>query len=86
MDWKNYGVQDIIDRVCNHKALDGGAIILCHNGADYTAEALDTLIKTLKEKGYGFVPISELIYKENYYMKVDGTQVSTLQNDSTSLQ
>lgn len=86
LDWKNYGVQDIIDRVCGHKSLGNGAIILCHNGADYTAEALDTLIKTIKEKGYEFVPISELIYKENYYMKADGMQVSTLQNDSTSLQ
>lgn len=86
LDWKNYGVDDIIERVCEHKALDGGAIILCHNGAEYTADALDTLLKRIKEKGYEFVPISELIYKDNYYMKADGTQVSTLQNDTTSLQ
>lgn len=86
LDWKNYGADDIIKRVCEHKALKPGAIILCHNGADYTAQALDTLLKRLKEKGYEFVPVSELIYKENYYMKADGTQVSTLQNESTSLQ
>ncbi len=86
LDWKNYGVDDIIERVCEHKELKPGAIILCHNGADYTAEALDTLIKRIKEKGYEFVPISELIYQDNYYMKADGTQVSTLQNESTSLQ
>lgn len=86
LDWKNYGVNDIVERVCEHDALKPGAIILCHNGADYTADALDTLIKTVKEKGYNFVPISELIYKDNYYMKADGTQVSTLQNEPTSLQ
>lgn len=86
LDWKNYGVDDIIERVLNHKALKPGAIILCHNGAQYTAKALDTLIKCVKEKGYEFVPISQLIYKENYYMKADGTQVSTLQNECTSLQ
>lgn len=86
LDWKNYGVNDIIERVCEHDALKPGAIILCHNGADYTADALDTLIKRIREKGYEFVPISELIYKDNYYMKADGTQVSTLQNESTSLQ
>lgn len=86
LDWKNYGVNDIIDRVCEHKALKPGAIILCHNGAEYTADALDDLIKGIKENGYTFVPISELIYKNNYYMKADGTQVSTLQNESTSLQ
>ena len=86
LDWKNYGVDDIIERVCEHKALKPGAIILCHNGADYTADALDTLIKRVKENGYGFVPVSELIYRDNYYMKADGTQVSTLQNEPTSLQ
>ena len=79
-------MENIIDRVCEHKALKPGAIILCHNGADYTAKALDTLIKRIKEKGYEFVPVSELIYRDNYYMKADGTQVSTLQNKPTSLQ
>lgn len=86
LDWKNYGVENIITRVCEHKALKPGAIILCHNGAEYTASALDSLLKGVKEKGYRFVPISELIYKDNFYMKADGTQVSTLQNDSASLQ
>ena len=37
-----------------------------HNGAKYTAEALDTLLTNLESKGYEIVPISELIYKENY--------------------
>lgn len=86
LDWKNYGVDAIVERVCEHKALKSGAIILCHNGAEYTAKALDTLIKRVKEMGYEFVPISELIFKDNYYMKGDGTQVSTLQNGMTSLQ
>ena len=74
LDWKNYGVQSIIDTVCNHKHLGNGTIILCHNGAKYTAEALDTMIKTLKDKGYEFVPISELIYKDNYTMDHEGRQ------------
>ncbi len=86
LDWKNYGVDNIIERVCEHKALKNGAIILCHNGAQYTADALDSVLKQIKEKGYEFVPISELIYKDNYYMKADGTQVSTLQNENGSLQ
>lgn len=86
LDWKNYGTDAIVERVCEHKALKPGAIILCHNGAEYTAKALDTLIKRIKEQGYEFVPVSELIYKDNYYMKADGTQVSTLQNEPTSLQ
>ena len=67
-------MQEIIDRVCNHKQLGPGAIILCHNGAKYTASALDTMIKTLKEKGYSFVRISDLIYDEPYHLGVDGKQ------------
>ncbi len=76
LDWKDYGVDAIVETVCEHKALGNGAIILCHNGAKYTAEALDTLITTLKSKGYEFVPISQLIYKDNYHMDHTGKQIS----------
>ena len=44
LDWKDYGVDDIISRICDSKHLDGGAIILCHNGAKYTADALDNAV------------------------------------------
>lgn len=76
LDWKDYGVDPIIDTVCNHKELGPGAIILCHNGAKYTADALDTLLTRLKEKGYELVPISELILRENYHMDVTGKQIA----------
>lgn len=76
LDWKDYGVDNIVERVCNSDKLGNGAIILMHNGAKYTADALDTVITTLQEKGYELVPISQLIYKDNYHMKADGTQVS----------
>ena len=49
LDWKDYGVDDIINRVVNHKHLGNGSIILCHNGAKYTAQALDGLLTGLKE-------------------------------------
>lgn len=75
LDWKDYGVDSIINTVCNHKHLGNGSIILCHNGAKYTADALDTLITTLKDKGYRFVPISELIYKDKYHMNHEGRQI-----------
>lgn len=75
LDWKDYGVDSIIKTVTEHKHLGNGSIILCHNGAKYTAQALDTLITTLKEKGYTFVPISELIYKDNYHMNHEGRQI-----------
>lgn len=74
LDWKDYGVDSIIRTVCEHKHLGNGSIILCHNGAKYTAQALDTLISNLKGQGYEIVPVSELIYKENYKMDVEGRQ------------
>ena len=74
LDWKNYGKEDMIERVVNHKALKNGSIILMHNGAKYTASALQEIIDGLRNKGYEIVPISELIYKENYTIDVNGRQ------------
>lgn len=51
-----------------------GDIILTHNGTKNTANSLDMLIKNIKEKGLEIVPISELIYFDNYEIDVNGTQ------------
>ena len=75
LDWKDYGVDSVIKTVTEHKHLGNGSIILCHNGAKYTAQALDTLITKLKEKGYTFVPVSELVYRDGYHMNVEGRQI-----------
>jgi len=75
LDWKDYGADSIIKTVCEHKNLGNGSIILCHNGAKYTGEALDSLITKLKEQGYTFVPISELIYRDDYHMNHEGRQI-----------
>jgi polysaccharide deacetylase family sporulation protein PdaB len=76
LDWKDYGVDSIIKTVCEHKDLGPGAIILCHNGAKYTAQALDALLTNLEQQGYEIVPISELILRENYHMDVTGKQIA----------
>ena len=75
LDWKNYGVDAIVNEVINNKSLKPGAIILMHNGAKYTAQALPKVIEGLKQKGYEIVPISKLIYKDNFHMEHDGCQV-----------
>lgn len=74
LDWKNYGIDSIIKTVCEHKNMGNGAIILCHNGAKYTSQALDTMLTRLKEEGYELVPISELIYKDHFHMDHTGKQ------------
>lgn len=76
LDWKGLSASEIINKVCKHKSLGPGSIILCHNGADHTAEALDEMLTNLKNQGYEIVPISELILRENYHMDVTGMQVA----------
>lgn len=78
-----YGVDSIIDTVCNHKALGPGAIILCHNGAKYTADALDTMLTNLEDQGYTIVPISELIMRKNYHMDATGKQIADERGKTT---
>ena len=75
LDWKDYGVDSIISTVCTNTHLGNGSIILCHNGAKYTADALDTLITNIKGQGYEIVPVSELIYRDGYHMNAEGRQI-----------
>ena len=75
LDWKDYGENSILDMGLKNKELRNGAIILCHNGAKYTPDALEQLIIGLEDKGYQIVPVSQLIYKDNYHMDVTGRQI-----------
>lgn len=52
-----------------------GDIILSHNGTKYTADSLDMIIKNIKNMGFEIVKISDLIFKENYYINSNGTQI-----------
>jgi peptidoglycan/xylan/chitin deacetylase (PgdA/CDA1 family) len=74
LDWKNYGVEAEVNQVLNHKHLGNGSIILFHNDAKFTPDALESIIKGLRDKGYEIVPISDLIHKDNYYMDHEGRQ------------
>ena len=74
LDWKDYGADAIVSKVVDHPHLGNGSIILMHNGATYTKDALEQVITDLTDKGYEIVPISELIYTENYEMDHEGRQ------------
>ena len=76
LDWKDYGIDAIIDTVCNHKNLENGSIILLHNGSTYTKDALDTTLTNLEANGYTFVLVSDLIYTTDYYLDHTGKQFS----------
>ena len=72
LDWKNLSATEIAMRVIN--GAKNGSIILCHNNGLHTAEALPMIFSTLKNRGYQFVPIGELIYKDNFQIDVNGRQ------------
>ena len=55
--------------------LNNGDIILSHNGTKHTADSLDMLIKNIKAKGFEVVRVSDLIYKDNYKINNNGTQI-----------
>ena len=74
-DWMAKGQDYEIDRVLNNKNLQDGSIILFHNDAKHTPQTLDTIIKGLKEKGYELVPISQLIYTDNFEIDSTGRQM-----------
>lgn len=73
LDWKNLSATEIYNRVISK--VQNGSIVLFHNQGLHTAEALPLIIKELKKQGYQFVTIGELIYRDNYKMAVDGTQI-----------
>lgn len=76
LDWQDHDAATIISNVCENKNLGPGAIILCHNGAKHTAEALDEMLTNLENQGYEIVPISELILREDFHMDVTGKQIA----------
>ena len=55
--------------------LVNGSIILMHNGTENTATSLKSIIENIKNKGYEIVPVSELIYKDNYKIDNNGMQI-----------
>ncbi|TCO75196.1 polysaccharide deacetylase family protein [Marinisporobacter balticus] len=61
-DWRNPGIGVIIKKTLSE--VGNGDIVLFHDyveGPSHTLEALKVILPTLKEKGYEFVTISELL-------------------------
>ena len=55
--------------------MKNGDIILMHNGTQHTSDSLEMIVNNIKSKGYQIKKISDLIYKENYEINSNGTQV-----------
>ena len=72
LDWKGLSADEICKRVTSK--VKNGSIVLFHNAAENTPASLAPIIETLKNDGYEFVKIADLIYKENYTIDNAGMQ------------
>ncbi|MDR2073799.1 MAG: polysaccharide deacetylase family protein [Oscillospiraceae bacterium] len=72
LDWKGLDEKNMIKKF--EKKIKPGSIALLHNGGKHTPEALPGIIKFIKSKDYKIVPISEIIYKDNFTIEHDGQQ------------
>lgn len=74
LDWKDLTADNINKKVL--KKIKNGSIVLFHNGAKNTPAALPSLIEKLKDDGYEFVKVADLIIKENYTIDHTGKQIA----------
>ena len=72
LDWKDYDAGTICKRV--RDKLAPGSIVLFHNAALHTPEALPSVLEYMIQEGYTVVPIGQLIYWENYTIDHTGRQ------------
>lgn len=72
LDWKGLSASEIAQRVVER--VQPGSIVLFHNAAEHTPEALPGIIENLQSQGYTFVKIADLIVDGEYTIDVNGTQ------------
>jgi polysaccharide deacetylase family sporulation protein PdaB len=72
LDWKGISASEITNRVLSN--VSPGSIVLFHNAAENTPEALPGIIQSLLDDGYTIVPVSEMIIRDNYEMDHTGKQ------------
>ena len=78
LDWKDLSAGEITKRVTERLA--PGSIVLFHNAAKNTPEELPQILTKVREEGYTLVPISQLIYTENYKIDNSGRQINCEEN------
>lgn len=72
IDYKNPTAEQMRERIL--KKLQPGSIMLFHSGAKNTPGALPGIIQAVREQGYEFVPVSELVLPPPYYVDFAGRQ------------
>lgn len=72
LDWKELPAGEITQRVTSK--VQPGSIVLFHNAALHTPEALPGIIEALLQEGYSFVPISQILLAGEYTIDHTGRQ------------
>ena len=72
LDYTDLSKEDMWKRI--EKGAGPGSIILMHSGTKNTADALGYIIGNLQNMKYDIVKVSDLIYKDNYYINHQGMQ------------
>ena len=72
LDWKDLSASEITQRVTSK--VQPGSIVLFHNAAKHTPEALPSILERLLQDGYTFVPISQILLKGNCTIDHTGRQ------------
>ena len=70
LDWKELSAGEITRRVTG--SIGPGDIVLFHNAALHTPEALPGILEWLLQNGYRPVPVSELLLKGDYEIDHQG--------------
>ncbi len=78
IDWKDPTPEDITKKVVG--GVKSGSIVLFHNDLENTTKALPDILEQLKGQGYSFVPVSELIFAEDYTIDNAGRQIPAVQS------
>ena len=73
LDWKGISADEIKQRVL--KNISPGSIVLFHNAAENTPEALPGIIEALLADGYTIVPVSQILLKGDYSIDHTGRQI-----------
>ncbi len=55
--------------------MKSGSILLFHNDLENTTKALPSILTQLRDKGYEFVIVSDLIYHDDYTINSNGMQI-----------
>ena len=73
LDWRGLTCEQMLERII--PKTKSGDILLFHNDTAHTAESLDNILTELEKKGFSFLKVSDLIYKDNYTIDHTGRQI-----------